>query len=241
MKSFLLTAIVFLASAGGMFAQNLPPVYSWEIGVNGGYSAITRPLGPPDGYQGTSTNVVHDFSLRLNYNFNEHWMIGVDAGTRKWETFGQWQVNDKNGTKLKPVDVNFLEADKAISETIMMNYVVPFYTQFQTFNRANFYFGVNGGLITTVNDGSRGYKTVKSPIDSTSITYVNSYHYGFGIGYSFGFQTGFTYYIVPRLGVNIELGMRYANIATSDQSAFADNAKYHLLYFPETVGIRWRF
>jgi len=241
MKSFLLTAIALMACAGSLFAQNLPPVYSWEIGVNGGYSGITRPLGPPAVYQGTRSDVVQDFSLRGNYYFNEHWMIGLDVGSRKWETFGQWQINDKFNNVLKPVDVNFLVADRAITETVLMNYVIPFYTQFQTFNRANFYFGANAGMVTTVNDGSKGYASVKSPTDSATITYVNSYHYGFGIGYSIGIQSGFTYNIIPRLGVNLELGMRYVRVKTNDQNAAADNAKYHLLYFPETIGIRWRF
>ena len=241
MKSFLLTAVAVVACAGGMFAQNLPPVYSWEIGVNGGYSAITRPLGPAETYQGSRTNIVSDFSIRANYFFNEHWMIGLDVGSRRWETFGQWQVNDKYNTKLKPTEVKFLIADRAINENIQMNYVIPFYTQFQTYNRANLYFGVNAGLMTTVNDGSQGYNTVKSPLDSTSITYVNSYNYSFGIGYNFGLQAGFTYHIIPRLGINVELGVRYANVFTNDQNAFADNSKYHLLYFPQTIGIRWRF
>ena len=241
MKSFLLTALASMACAGSTFAQNLPPVYSWEIGVNGGYSAITRPLGPAEGYQGRSTNIVNDFSVRANHYFTEHWMIGIDLGTRKWETFGQWELNDKFNTKLEPTKVNYLVADKAISSTVMINYVVPFYTQFQTFNRANFYFGLNGGMVNTVNDGSKGYSTVKSPIDSTSITYVSSYHYGSGMGYSVGFQTGFTYNIVPRLGINIELGMRYVNVKTNDQNAYANNSKFHLLYFPETIGLRYRF
>ena len=241
MRSFLLIAVVLMACAGGVFAQNLPPVYSWEVGINGGYSVMTRPLGPPSVYQGRSTHIVNDFSLRGNYFFNEHWMIALDAGTRHWETFGQWELPDKFNTHLPPVDVNFVVADQAITETVMMNYVIPFYTQFQTYNRANLYFGVNGGMVTTVNDGSKGYSTVKSPLDSSTVRYVSSYNYGFGIGYSFGLQGGFTYNIVPRLGVNIELGLRYVTVTTNDQNAAVDNRKYHLLYFPETIGIRWRF
>jgi opacity protein-like surface antigen len=241
MKSFLLTAVAVMACACGVFAQNLPPVYSWEVGVNGGYSGITRPLGPAETYQGTRSDIVHDISIRGNFYFSERWMIGLDVGTRHWETVGQWQLNDKFNTSLTPVDVKFMLADRAINETIMMNYVIPFYTQFQTYNRANFYFGINAGMMNTVNDGSRTYNTIKSPVDSTNYTYVSGYHYSAGLGYSIGVQTGFTYNIVPRLGVNIELGMRYAHIKTKDQGAFSGNSMFYLLYFPETIGIRWRF
>lgn len=240
MKSFLLTAVTLIACAGGVFAQYFPPVYSWEIGVNGGYSVMTRPLGPPSVYQGNSTHIVNDFSICGNYFFNENWMISLDIGTRHWETFGQWQMNERFNTKLDPVDVNFVVAEQAISENVKMNYVIPFYTQFRTYNRANLYFGVNAGFMNTVNDGSKGYSYMKSPIDSSTIEYVTTYHYASGMGYNFGVQGGFTYNIIPRLGVNIELGVRYANITTIGQNAAADVHKYHLMYFPETLGIRWR-
>ena len=69
MKSLLLTAAMILALAGGTFAQNLPPEFRWEVGANGGYSVITRPVGPPAVYSGTSTNIVKDISLRASYYF----------------------------------------------------------------------------------------------------------------------------------------------------------------------------
>ncbi len=240
MKSFLLTAAMLVAFAGGMFAQNLPPEYSWEVGVNGGYSVITRPVGPPAVYTGTRTNVVKDLSLRASYYFNWRWMMSLDVSTRRWETFGQWQINDKFGKQLKPVDVPFLLAQHALTQSIQMNHVIPFYTQFQTFNRANLYFGVHAGLVETVNDGSRSYDKYHNGSDS-SYTYVSGYHYGSGMGFSAGFQTGFIYYIVPRLGVTAELSMRYVYVNTIDQNYAEPNSKYHLLHFPQTVGVRWRF
>ena len=48
MKAFLLTAAALIASAGSMFAQNMPPDYNWEAGINIGASAFTRPLGPSE-------------------------------------------------------------------------------------------------------------------------------------------------------------------------------------------------
>lgn len=239
MKSFLLTTAMLMTFAGAVFAQNLPPEYRWEIGLNGGYSGITRPVGPPAVYTGTRSNVVKDYSLRASFYFNSRWMMSLDLGNRRWETFGQWKLNDKFGVALNPVDVKFLLADHALTQTIQMNHVIPFYTQFRNFNRANLYFGVCAGMVQTLNDGSRQYSKYTSSTDS-GYTYVSGHHYNAGLGYTLGLQTGFIYYIVPRLGVTAELAMRYVNVKTNDQNYTAPIAKYHLLHFPQTVGIRYR-
>lgn len=239
MKSLLLTAAMFLAFAGSTFAQPLPPEYRWEIGANGGYSVITRPVGPPDTYRGTSTNVVKDISLRATYYFNEHWMMSLDIGDRRWETFGQWNLTGKFGRALDPVQVPFLLASHALNQSIQMNYVIPFYTQFREFNRANFYVGVQAGLIETINDASRAYSVYGKGADS-GYTYVSGYNYGSGMGYSLGLQTGFIWYLVPRLGVTAELCLRYVNVKTIDINYAAPNSSYHVMHFPQSVGIRYR-
>lgn len=240
MKAFLLTAATLLAFAGGIFAQNQPPDFRWEVGVNGGYSAITRPLGPAEGYQGTRTNIVGDLSVRLNYFANPNLMLNLDVGKRRWETFGDWQLTGLFGRKIGTRQISYLMAKEAINYSVGINYVIPFYTEYQTYNKSNLNFGVNVGLITTINDGSTGYTTIPAGTDP-AYTYVSSYNYGMGIGYSFGIQLGYTYYIFPRLGINLDLGMRYANVGTNDVNYRAGNSRYYLLYFPETLGIRWRF
>ena len=240
MKALLLTAVAVMACAGSMFAQNLPPDYSWEVALNGGFSGITRPLGPATAYQGTRTNVVHDYSLKSTYYFNEHWNLSFDIGTRQWKTFGDWQLMDANGQKLKKKEITFLVADQAISESFQLNYVIPFYSQFNTYNKANLYFGVLFGLVTTTNDGSLSYSKYNAAPDSTYL-YTSKYDYGYGIGLSYGIQLGYTYYIIPRLGINVELGLRYASIKTHDDHYASENNHYHLLYFPETIGLKWRF
>lgn len=240
MKAFLLTAVAWLAIAGSSIAQDFSNDYSWEVGINGGKSIITRPVGPAEPYEGNRTNPVYDYSFHVNYYPSPAWMISLDAGDRKWESFGTWQLNDLFGQKLKPREVSFLLADHALNQSVGVNYVIPFLTRYQTFTRANLYFGANFGLVETVNDGSTGYSKYNEAPDS-NYTYVSSYHYGFGIGYSFGLQVGYTYYIIPRLGINLELGARYAEVGTNDINYRRENARYHLLHFPETLGIRWRF
>ena len=51
MRALLLTITALMAFAGGLFAQNMPPEYNWEAGINGGLSVMTRPLGPATVYQ----------------------------------------------------------------------------------------------------------------------------------------------------------------------------------------------
>ncbi|GAA4462684.1 hypothetical protein GCM10023093_09790 [Nemorincola caseinilytica] len=237
MRSFLLTAAIYVAFAGGAFAQNLPPVYRWEIGVNGGYSTITRPDGPPAVYSGNSTNVSKDYSLRASYYFNWHWMMSVDIGNRRWESFGEWQMDDRYGKPLNPYKVKFLIADHAITSSVQMNYVIPFYSQFTTFNRANLYFGAQAGMVNTVNDGSRSYGVLAT---DSSVRYTNGVNYGSGMGYTLGLQTGFIYYITPRFGVNAELALRYVDVHTTGDHWAAPISHYRLMHFPQTLGIRWR-
>ncbi len=240
MKAFLLTAATILAFAGSMFAQNLPPDYRWEVGVNAGFSTFTRPLGPAEGYQGTRTNTSHDYSLRAAYFFTPHWMLNVDIGTRQWISYGQWKQYDLNGRMLQSRDVTFLVADYAISECFSMNYVIPFYSKYGNVNRSNINFGATVGMINTVNDGSVAYSTYKQA-PNPDFTYVSRYNYGYGIGYTVGLQAGYTYYITNRLGVNLDLAVRYAKVATNEVRYSHENSKFSTMYFPETIGIRYRF
>ena len=240
MKTILFTIAMIMVCVSPMFAQNFPPDLNWEVGLNGGYSVCTRPLGPPDSYRGTRTNTVYDYSVRGGYYFNPHWQMNLDIGSRKWESYGTWAINGTFGKTLQPQNITFLLADRAISESVQFNYVIPFYTQFQVYNKANFYFGTMLGMVTTVNDGSQGYSNYKSLTDS-GYKYLSKFDYNSGIGLSFGFQTGFTYYFVPKLGINIELAVRYANVTTTNNNYNHDISWYYLLYFPETIGIRYKF
>jgi hypothetical protein len=240
MKAVLLTVAIVVASINSLFAQSYIPDYNWEAGINAGVSAITRPLGPANAYQGTSTKTVNDFSLRLEYFASPHWMLNLDLGERRWESYGSWTPVDAQGVTLDPRQVSFLIADHAINESVALNYVIPFYTQYTGYNKANLYFGASFGLMQTLNDGSIAYNNYKASPDS-NFSYVSRYDYGSGSGFNFGIQMGYTWYIIPRLGVNVDLAMRYAHIKTIDENYGSENNKFYLLYFPETIGIRWRF
>lgn len=245
MKAFLLSAATSMLCASGLFAQNmwsnnLPPDYSWEIGVNAGWSTFTRPNGPANVYQGTRTQTVHDYSVRGSYFINEHWMLNLDLGDRKWKSFGDWQIQDDQGHALGKREITFLVADHAINEAVGINYVIPFYTKYHTYNKANLYFGASFGLMQTANDGSINYSNYNAAPDSL-LRYASAYHYNRGDGYMVGIQAGYTWYVMPRLGINIDLSVRYAHINTIDMHYGEENSHFNTVYFPETIGLRWRF
>lgn len=246
MKAFLLTVATVVSCVGGAFAQrflyptNIPQEYDWEVGINAGWSVPTRPLGPDQAYQGSRTTTTWDYSLRLNFFASPHWMLNAEIGSRHWESSGDWNLYDTYGQQLKSRNVTFLIADRAINESVGINYVIPFYSKYYTFNRANVYFGVTVGMMQTVNDGSLHYSSYGSAPDS-AYRYVSRYDYGPGTGFCFGPQVGLTYYIIPRLGVNVDLSVRYASIHSEAVDYRIENSNYHLLYFPETFGVRWRF
>ena len=88
-----------------------------------------------------------------------------------------------------------------------------------------------------------GYSRYNAPPDS-SYRYISSYNYGMGIGYSFGVQAGYTYYIMPRWGLNVEIAARYVEVGTDKTNGLNDDHgthKYHMLFLPQTFGIRYRF
>lgn len=240
MKSLLLTVASLLACIGITFGQNLPPDYYWEVGINAGYSNFTRPQGPAESYQGKRTFSCTDKSLRLNYYPSPNWMLTFDMGNRSWVSANDYLIHGQQGQELKTREVKFTIAENAINENIGISYVVPFYTSYNTYNKANLYFGVNVGLMQTMNDGSIGYAKYAAAPDS-NLTYMSSYNYAAGNGVNFGIQLGYTWYITPRLGINLDLGLRYASIKTNDRRYGSQNMKYNLLYFPETIGLRWRF
>ncbi|WP_133162688.1 hypothetical protein [Flavipsychrobacter stenotrophus] len=248
MKGFFLTAALFLGLTGGAFAQtNVWNDYgvdrTWDIGFNYGASTITRPNGPEKFYQGSRTNVVPDFSIKLQYVVTPHWHLAFDLGWRTWESYGTWSNPYTYGTQLSPTEVKFQLGKPAITETFQLNYVIPYYSKYKVLNRANLYFGVSAGLVTTVSDGSQSFGKYNNRPDS-SYRYVNGYNYGMGIGYSVGVQMGYTYYFLRKWGVNVELAARYVNMTASKENGLADahgTTKYNMLFFPQTFGIRYRF
>jgi len=167
-------------------------------------------------------------------------MLNLDIGERQWIAYGDWTIQDQLGVTLKPRPIQFLVADHAVNENVGISYVIPFYTRYNNYNKANLYFGATFGLMQTSNDGSTSFSKYNASPDS-GLVYMSKYHYGAGTGYNAGLQMGYTWYLIPRLGFNVEIGVRYADIRTNDSRYASANSRFHTLYFPGTFGIRWRF
>jgi len=248
MKAFLLTAALAITGTCTSFAQkalweNFLPDLKWDVGVNYGASVITTPQGVDNNYTGSRTHPVPDFSVCVQYAISPNWHLMFDLGSRRWESSGTWQQPYTFGTSLKAQDVNFLIGKPAITESFKLNYAIPFYSGFKSTNRANLTFGIELGLVQTVNDGSVHYSNYNALPDS-NYKYVSSFHYGFGIGYTLGAQIGYTYYFLPRWGVSAEIAARYVDVGADvpDGINYRHNiSRYHMMYFPETVGVRYRF
>jgi hypothetical protein len=53
-------------------------------------------------------------------------------------------------------------------------------------------------------------------------------------------QVGYSYYFIPKFGINIEAEGRYAMVGTNDVNYDHENERYHTFYFPITIGVRYR-
>ena len=240
MKSIILAAAVLLATAGSLSAQNFPPDYRFEIGVNGGMSANTIPKGPASSYQGTKGSWAPEFSVRGDYNISQYLQVGIDLGFTNWTTTANWTAYNAYGENVPAREVKFVLAKPAISFAAQVNGMIPFFSRYKEYNKANIYYGATIGIITTINDGSIAYSQYNE-MPGSQYTYASQYNYGNGIGYVAGLQVGFSYFITQRWGINAELAGRYADVGTTDTHYGHENSRYNLFYFPCTVGIRYRF
>lgn len=240
MKSLILTAIAILGLAAGSSAQFLPPDYRFEIGVNGGVSTTTVPLGPAAAYQGSKNTWNPVYGINLTYNIFEKLMVSLEATQTKWITKGEWASTITNNQQIAPKEITYQYANPATSFYVAVNGLIPFTSRYGDYNKANIHYGIGGGVVATLNDGNIGYTEEGDPNDPT-FKYVTQYNYGFGFGGQVGAQVGFTYYIIPKLGININLAARYVGIRTNEDRYGQMNNYYRMLYFPHTLGVRFRF
>ncbi|NCX95129.1 MAG: hypothetical protein EBX41_01735 [Chitinophagia bacterium] len=223
--------------------KNYPPDPKWEVSASYGASIITNPKGPLNDYQGTSTNFVRDIAIKGTYMISPRFNIALDIGFRKWTSKAMWLQPYYFGQSINPTEVKISFGNPAISECLQANYCFPHYSKFRNTNNANLYVGATLGIVTTVSDGSVAYGKYNAPPDS-SYQVVTAYNYAQGIGYTIGFQAGYTRYIYRNWGLNIEGAVRYVNMATDKPmgKAYLDgNDKYHMMHFPINIGVKYRF
>ncbi|MEI8278685.1 MAG: hypothetical protein WCG87_02910 [Bacteroidota bacterium] len=233
MRLILLTAIALLTT-GTVFAQYVPE-YRSELGFNSGLTTITTPSNT--NYTGRTSVWNNYSSLRFSYGVSDHYLMSFEMGATSWTTRDKWPITGRDNANYGIKEVKYVFGKPALSFMIHTNRVVPFYSRYREMVRSQFYFGLSGGLMVTVNDGQNtiGYNT------QDSSTYTKEFHYDSGIGYVVGFQLGYSYFVTRHFGFNIEGTARYANVNTADRRYGSINEKFDLTYFPVTLGLRYRW
>lgn len=233
-----LLCLISLLSIGTVNAQltsYTSPYKRIEFGLNGGYSTTTIPK--QTAYQGDESEWNKTFNARVYYNFTENWQGGLEVGFTKWETTENRTFTDILGTQIGPEKITYLFGDPVINVTAHANRVIPYYGRLRDFNYANFYYGISAGVIFTLNDGST---SLQNPTADSSFTFVSSYHYQSGTGYSIGLQLGYSIYITSHLGFNIEVNPKFCQVFMVDPRYGRMNDQFTLLQLPVTVGFRYR-
>ena len=237
MKQFLLLFVAALLG-GTAIAQNYAPDYRFSVGIYGGLAPITKPYKTQ--YTGDEKTVPDIYGVNGYYNIMDRLQIGVDINTcSEWSAVGPTTVNGLDGATLGETKVRYLYADRSYTTTLRINGMVPIYDRLRI-NRSNFYYGIAGGAIFTVNDGAMGYAQFDEK-RGEEYRYVSNYHYEPAAGYTFGVQVGMEWYTKGVLGFNAEFAPRFAHLNTVDTRVGNRNGPYDLFSFPVTIGVRVRF
>ena len=230
MKSLLLLVAGVLLS-NGVYAQ------TFEIGLNGGVSTTSRANNAL--YQGDDNKWNYAADLSFHYNFTDRWQTGLSIGMTKWERETSWPLIHTNGDSLGTEDIDILIAKRAVSFALQLNHNIPFYDQFGDYIKHNVYMGVSGGAVIVGNDGEAIYSKV-NPSTPVEYTYTSEFHFESGYGMLVGIQIGYTYFFSQKVGINVDFAPKWAWVRTYDSRYAGANNQYNLMYFPTTVGIRYK-
>ncbi len=209
----------------------------FELGLNAGMSTTTQPNNSY--YKGDEHVWTPAYGLSFLYNFNDRWQIGLSAGLTSWKRKSEWKITGTEGDSLSTEEVNFVLAERAVNIGVQFNHVVPFYQRYEDFVKSSLYFGVSAGALFTGNSGNVVYSRV-NPNTPVEFTYVSTYHFDRGYGFSVGAQIGYNYYFGQKVGLNVEFAPKYANVQTIDSRRDKINESFDLFYFPVTAGVRIR-
>ena len=210
----------------------------YEIGVVGGVSNTSRVKESL--YSGDEGKWTYATGINFHLNITPHFQAGIEAGMTSWERSTDWALDGYNNQSLGTKEVNYIFADRALSLAFRVNYVLPFYTRYEDFVRSSFYAGVSFGGVATGSEGNIEYSRA-NPNTPAEYRYVSKFQYESGYGTVLGLQAGYTYFFSKALGVNIEFAPKMAWVKTADAKYGYANDTYNVLYFPATLGLRFRF
>lgn len=194
---------------------------SFEIGVNGGFSFHTLPIG---------NTYTHDDKPVISYALN----VKADLRLPKTQIgVGFEMVNLTEYNYLIPT--YYSRQYVYLSKPLMVPHA--FINKIKELDAGYLYAGVMAGpAIAKVGVNKWVYNNPFGAVSGYSTTYNAA------TGFVAGVQGGGVFELNNKLSLNIELALRYVDYAYRDpQSTLSDNPyKYKLVYFPITAGIRYQ-
>lgn len=227
-----------LFTALGLFCFMTASAQKYEAGLSGGVSNTSRIKESL--YSGNKGTWTYAAGINFHLNIDPHWQAGIEAGMTRWERTDEWALYGSNNQSLGTKEVNYIFAERALSLTLRLNYVLPFYNRYEDFIRSSFYGGISLGGVATGNEGKIEYSRA-NPNTPAEYRYVSKFQYESGYGTVLGLQVGYNYFFSKLLGLNLEFAPKMAWVKTVDSKYGYANDTYNILYFPATVGLRFRF
>lgn len=222
----------------GLFCSLTASAQKYEFGLSGGVSNTSRVKESL--YSGDKGKWTYAAGINFHYNISPRLQAGLEAGMTHWERTGAWTLYANNNQSLGTKEVTFLFAERALSLAVRLNYVVPLYNLYEDFVRSSFYGGISLGGVATGNEGKIEYSK-SNPNTPAEYRYVSRFQYESGYGTVLGLQVGYNYFFSKLLGMNIEFAPKMAWVKTVDAKYGYANDTYNILYFPATIGLRFRF
>ncbi len=205
------------------FAQNV------ELGINGGIMTNMAP-STTNGILGI-LNKTNPFIYAPNVaiklmNSPKKWQFGLSLEYRQF-TYREIILNGNILQGMHLDNLHDLTKDEYHTQIKRPGYVPlkGFINRKFTLNKLELYAGVSAGLGVVVHNKA-----------TNEVYYDNSID---GYAAIVGLQTGATYYITRRIGINAELAADYTTFMLHDYDVISYS--YSTWAFPATVGVRYKF
>ena len=220
MKKFLLSLLVSYL-VGPSFAQNV------ELGINGGIMTNMAP-STTNGILGI-LNETNPFIYAPNVaiklmNSPKKWKFGLSLEYRQF-TYREIILNGNILQGMHLDNLRPLTKDEYHTQIKRPGYVPlkGLINRKVTFDKLELYVGVSAGLGVVIHNKP-----------TNEVNYDNSFN---GYAALFGLQTGATYYITKRIGLNAELAADYTSFMLHKSDI---SYSYTSWAFPATVGVRYK-
>ena len=233
MKFFILSAFALL-TAGSVSAQTYQEPNRFELGIVLGKSKTSVPKESL--YTGESTFWNNFAGIKALGTIREYFQVGLEISGTKWSsTDNRETLIGHQGEVLRTDTITYVFARPAISFLAIANGIIPIYKDQRYTNIANIHLGIALGPTVAINDGATG------TVVYNGITYLDSYNFSPGSGFTFGFQAGYTHYIKDHVGIGVEYAPRYSTMGNMDSRMAGANNRFSLWSHAISLNVRYRW